>query len=161
MDKKTKMLFFKGYLKGILETANKFTNLTFAELKRLDEKTLKQLLKEMEIPFYETNIRTLTKQEMDESGNIYNPIVNFIENSPEQKVLIVTIDHPLKKKELEMLADMKFYAEIDKFNIKPNTLVIINNAKNKKDIIKSAINKIRDEQKKEKLILIIHDILYI
>jgi len=153
-----KKLMLNASVKALMRTADKYANITMAELKRASGEELKEELKKLGIPYYETDIGEIGKREMDENGDTYNPVVAFLNKDITQKILIIKIDGFLRKKDLENLANLKIFCEIDGEGILPNTLTILD--QKSENLLRESINKMNEDYK-TKYNFIFHDIMYI
>lgn len=154
----TQKMMLNALIKALMNTADKYANITMAKMKKTSEEDLKKELKKMKIPFYETDINQINKKEIDENGEKYNPIVEFLNKNNTQKVFIIKINNILKKRDLEILANLKVFCEIDGEGILPNTLTILDLKID--DLLKESIDKM-DKNHQIKYNFIFHDILFI
>jgi len=127
-------------LKAYLKNAEQFLDTSFVRFKRYNVNDLKNILKEKNIPYYEAELEKINKREIDaKDGESFNPIVSFINKDKKQKVLIINIKNPFRKKDFDALFNLKFFNEIDKEAILPNTLVFLNETE--KDILENFYEK--------------------
>jgi len=153
-----KKLMLSASVKALMGTADKYANITMAKLKRASGEELKEELRKLGVPYYETDIKEIGKREMNENGDTYNPIVAFLNKDDTQKILIIKIDEFLRKKDLENLANLKIFCEIDGEGILPNTLTILD--QKSEDLLKESIDRMNEDYK-TKYNFIFHDIMYI
>lgn len=158
MEKNKEKVKSKLKLNSILKTADKFADITFSKLVSMTKEELKKYLKTINVPYYEVNIKDIGKEEIDENGNLFNPIASFLNKNTEiPKILLINIDKPLKKRDFVTLRNIKIFREIGKEEIPHNVLVVLNDRKDFFEKYKKTLS----YGQKQKFLLVFSDLLKI